>query len=118
MITALALLVPLSGGPAICLGAALAVAPLSTISGGPTFTADPTGGSVVIASLFAPEWSSAAGQCVIPGACRARGMIAGNGGVSAPGGGETPPPVPPVPLPASIWLMLTGLAALWWRARA
>jgi len=31
---------------------------------------------------------------------------------------DPPPPIPPIPLPASLWLLLSGIAALVWRARA
>lgn len=53
------------------------------------------------------------------GACRVSGYAGGNGLMLPPAGGETPALIPAVPLPASVWLVLSGLVAmLWLRRRA
>lgn len=51
------------------------------------------------------------------GACCFASTYTGNAETLPPAGGETPAPIPAVPLPGSVWLMLSGLVALLWLRR-
>lgn len=104
--TALALLVPLSGGAC--------VPPVPLAGGLSLSTADPTGGAAGISIWPGPATLHMPGQGAYTREARPeRGVWTGNAGTSAHfAGGETPAPIPAVPLPASIWLMLAALGAL------
>ena len=117
--TALALLVPLSGGP-MAEGLACIETPGARVAFLPNMAAG--GFSPVVTA----QWPGGAAVAMPPAL-----FVGGGGGIafqtprnlvlhtsSRAASPTDPAPIPPVPLPASLWMMLSGLAALWWRARA